>query len=138
MKKLVFTFSVFLLSALAIHAQKLVITEVDAAENSYFDKAAMQTLGKKMDLSLSGNTLSVKIGSEPEVVLTQLSDQYFETVRKTKDGVERFSIKLKTVNSVITTAEFTGTVIPNGDEQKKVWWTVTARSSDVVSLVYNL
>jgi hypothetical protein len=138
MKKIIFTLSIFLLSAVALHAQKLVITEVDAAENSYFDKAATQTLGKKMDLSLSGNTLSVKIGNEPEVVLTQLSDQYYQTERKTKDGVEKFSIKLKTINSVITTAEFTGTIIPNGEEQKKVWWTVTARSSDVVSLVYNL
>jgi hypothetical protein len=138
MKKLIITLSVFLLGALTVHAQKLIITEVDAAKNSYFDQAAMQTLGKKMDLNLSGSTLSVKIGNEPELVLTQTSDQYFETEKKTKDGVEKFSVKLKTVNSVITTAEFTGTIVPAGDEQKKEWWTVTARSSDVVSIVYNL
>jgi hypothetical protein len=138
MKKLIFTFLFFTLSTFVVCAQKLIITEVDAVENSYFDKAATQTLGKKMDLILSGNTLSVKIGNDPEVVLTQLSDQYFQTEIKTKEGIERFSVKLKTVNSIITTAEFTGAIIPNGDEQKKVWWTVTARSSDVVSLVYNL
>jgi len=138
MKKLIFTSFIFLLSTLAMQAQKLVITEVDAAKDSYFDKAATQTLGKKMDLTLLGKTLSVKIGNEPEIVLTQLSDQYFETERKTKNGVERFSVKLKTINSVVTTAEFTGTVIAAGDEGNKVWWTVTARSSDVVSLVYNL
>ena len=98
----------------------------------------MQTLGKKMDLTVLGKTMSVKIGNEPEIVLTQLSDQYFETEKKVKNGVERFSIKLSTTNSIVTTAEFTGTIIPDGDEQNKVWWTVTARSSDVVPVVYNL
>jgi len=41
MKKLIFTSFIFLLSTLAMQAQKLVITEVDAAKDSYFDKAAI-------------------------------------------------------------------------------------------------
>jgi len=89
-------------------------------------------------LTRSGNTLSVKIENEPEVILTQRADQYFETERKTKDGTEKFSLKLKTVNSIISTAEFTGTIIPTNEEQKKSWWMVTARSSDEVAVVYNL
>lgn len=138
MKKIIFTSLVVLLSTLVLRAQKLIITEVDAAENSYFDHAAKQTLGKKMNLTLSGTTLSVKIENQPEIVLTQRADQYFETERKTKDGIEKFSLKLKTVNSVIATAEFTGTITPTNEEQKKVWWTVTARSSDEVPIVYSL
>ena len=116
------------------NAQKLVITEVDAAQNSFFNEASVQTLGKKMNLNLSGNTLAVKIESEPELILTQLSDKYFETEKKTKDGVIKFSVKLITSNSIITTAELTGTIIPNDNSQKKVWWTVTARQSDIVSV----
>jgi hypothetical protein len=138
MKKIIFTSLVVLLSTFVIHAQKLIITEVDAAENSYFDQAAKQTLGKKMNLTLSGTSLSVKIENQPEVILTQRSDQYFETERKTKDGVEKFSLKLKTINSIVAVAEFTGTITPANEAQKKEWWTVTARSSDEVPIVYNL
>ena len=134
MKKVVIPLVVFLLSSFLSNAQKLVITEVDAAQNSFFNEASIQTLGKKMNLNLSGNTLAVKIESEPELILTQLSDKYFETEKKTKDGVIKFSVKLITSNSIITTAELTGTIIPNDNSQKKVWWTVTARQSDIVSV----
>lgn len=133
LKKVIIPFAVLLLSAFVSTAQKLIITEVDAAKNSYFNEASVQTLGKKMDLKISGNTLAVKIESEPELILTQLSDKYFETQKKTKDGIVKFSVKLITNNSVITTAELTGTIIPNDEAQKKVWWTVTARQSDIVS-----
>jgi hypothetical protein len=134
LKKVIIPLVVFLLSSFLSNAQKLVVTEVDAAQNSFFNEASIQTLGKKMDLNFSGNTLAVKIGSEPELILTQLSDKYFETEKKTKDGVIKFSVKLITSNSIITTAELTGTIIPNDDSQKKVWWTVTARQSDIVSV----
>jgi hypothetical protein len=133
LKKIFVPFIVLLLNTLVCNAQKLIITEVDAAKNSYFDKASMQTLGKVVNLNMSGNTLAVKIGSEPELVLNKLSDKYFETESKTKDGIVKFSIKLITSNSVITTAELTGTIIPADQSQKKVWWTVTARQSDIVS-----
>lgn len=133
LKKVAVPLFVLLISSFVSTAQKLIITEVDAAKNSYFNEASVQTLGKKMDLNISGNTLAVKIESEPELVLTQLSDQYFETQKKTKDGVIKFSLKLVTTNSVITTAELTGTIIPNNEAQKKIWWTVTARQTDEVS-----
>lgn len=135
MKKLTSIIIVLILSTSAIYAQKLIITEVDAAENNFFNETSIQTLGKKMELNLSGNTLSVKIAGESELTLKKSSEQIFETERKTKDGIEKFSIKLKTTNSVITSAEFTGTIIPNGDQEKKVWWTVTARNSDVLVLM---
>ncbi|HEY8780363.1 MAG TPA: hypothetical protein VIM16_02010 [Mucilaginibacter sp.] len=135
MKKRVAIFIALMLSTCAIYAQKLIITEVDAAENNFFNEASIQALGKNMELNLSGNSLSVKIESEPELILTKLSERIFETERKTKNGIEKFSIKLKTTNSVITSAEFTGTIIPNGDEGKKVWWTVTAKKSDVLKLM---
>jgi len=134
LKKVIVPLIVLLLSTFISNAQKLIITEVDAAKNSFFDEASIQTLGKKMNLNFSGHTLAVKIESEPELILTQLSDKYFETEKKTKDGTIKFSIKLITSNSIITTAELTGTIIPNDDQQKKVWWTVTARQSDIVSV----
>jgi len=120
------------MSTFAASAQKLIITEVDAAENNYFSKASINILGKKMDLNISGETLSIKIGNEPKLILTQYSKQHYETERKTKNGIEKFSVQLKTTNSVITCAEFTATIIPDDQKQKKVWWTVTARNSDTV------
>src|SRR5260221_7147951 len=130
MKKVIPTFIVLMLITFAVSAQKLIITEVDAAENNYFSKSSINILGKKMDLSLSGNTLSVKIGNEPKLILTQHSNQYYETERKTKNGIEKFTLQLKTTNSIITSAELTATIIPDDEQQKKVWWTVTARNSD--------
>lgn len=124
-----------MLITFAVSAQKLIITEVDAAENNYFSKSSINILGKKMDLNLSGNTLSVKIGNEPKLILTQYSNQYYETERKTKNGIEKFTLQLKTTNSVITSAELTATIIPNDEQQKKVWWTVTARNTDIVLLM---
>lgn len=124
-----------MLTTFAVSAQKLIITEVDAAENNYFNKSSVNILGKKMDLNLSGNTLSVKIGNEPKLILTQYSNQYYETERKTKKGIEKFTLQLKTTNSVITSAELTATIIPNDEQQKKVWWTVTARNTDTVILM---
>jgi hypothetical protein len=135
MKKVTVAFIVLMLSTITIYAQKLIITEVDAAKNSVNNTASLQALGKRMDLNLSGNTLSVKIGNDPELILTQSSEGYFETERKTKNGVVKFSLKLKTTNSQITTVELTGTIIPEGEAQKKVWWTVTARNSDTVTLM---
>jgi hypothetical protein len=135
MKKVKYTFLVLMLTTFAVSAQKLIITEVDAAENNYFNKSSVNILGKKMDLNLSGNTLSVKIGNEPKLILTQYSNQYYETERKTKKGIEKFTLQLKTTNSVITSAELTATIIPNDEQQKKVWWTVTARNTDTVILM---
>ncbi len=135
MKKVIPTFLVLMLITFAVSAQKLIITEVDAAENNYFSKSSINILGKKMDLSLSGNTLSVKIGNEPKLILTQHSNQYYETERKTKNGIEKFTLQLKTTNSVITSAELTATIIPDDEQQKKVWWTVTARNSDTILLM---
>jgi hypothetical protein len=135
MKKILVAFIVLMLSTYAVSAQKLIITEVDAAENNFFNEASVQTLGKKMELNLFGNILSVKIGNEPEIILTKFSERIFETERKTKNGMEKFSIKLKTTNSVITSAEFTGTIFPKDEDGKKVWWTVTARNSDIVKLM---
>ena len=124
-----------MLITFAVSAQKLIITEVDAAENNYFSKSSINILGKKMDLNLSGNTLSVKIGNEPKLILTQHSNQYYETERKTKTGIEKFTLQLKTTNSVITSAELTATIIPDDEQKKKVWWTVTARNTDTVILM---
>jgi hypothetical protein len=135
MKKVIPTFLVLMLITFAVSAQKLIITEVDAAENNYFSKSSINILGKKMDLNLSGNTLSVKIGNEPKLILTQHSNQYYETERKTKNGIEKFTLQLKTTNSVITSAELTATIIPDDEQQKKVWWTVTARNSDTILLM---
>lgn len=135
MKKVTSALLVLMLITFAVSAQKLIITEVDAAENNYFSKSSINILGKKMDLNLSGNTLSVKIGNEPKLILTQHSNQYYETERKTKNGVEKFTLQLKTTNSVITSAELTATIIPDDEQQKKVWWTVTARNTDTVILM---
>ena len=132
MKKLIYTFLVLIMSTIVVSAQKLIVTEVDAAENNYFSTASVNVLGKEMDLSISGEKLSVKIGNEPKLVLTKYSGQCFVTERKTKNGIEKFSIQLKTTNSVVTSAEFTATVIPDDEKQKKVWWTITARTSDAV------
>src|SRR5258707_15800918 len=100
MKKVIPTFLVLMLITFAVSAQKLIITEVDAAENNYFSKASINILGKKMDLNISGETLSIKIGNEHKLVLTKYSKQYYETERKTKNGVEKFSVQLKTTNSI--------------------------------------
>jgi hypothetical protein len=135
MKKVIYLFLVLMLITFAVSAQKLIITEVDAAENNYFSKSSINILGKKMDLTLSGNTLSVKIANEPKLILTQHSNQYYETERKTKNGIEKFTLQLKTTNSVITSAELTATIIPDDEQQKKVWWTVTARNTDTVILM---
>jgi hypothetical protein len=135
MKKVIYTFLVLLLCTFAASAQKLIITEVDAAENDYFSKASANVLGKKMDLNISGETLSVQIGNEPKLILTQYSKEYYETEIKTKNGIEKFSLQLKTTNSVIISAEFTATIIPNDEQHKKIWWTVTARNTDTIQLM---
>ncbi|HEY2582687.1 MAG TPA: hypothetical protein VGI43_12815 [Mucilaginibacter sp.] len=132
MKKFIQTFLVLLISTLAASAQKLIITEVDAAETNYFNKTSVKILGEKMDLNISGDTLSVEIANEPKLVLTKYSERHFETERKTKNGIEKFSLQLTTINSVISSAELTAAIVPKNDQQEKVWWTVTARNSDQV------
>ncbi|HEY4326586.1 MAG TPA: hypothetical protein VGN20_21555 [Mucilaginibacter sp.] len=135
MKKVIQTFLILLISTFAASAQKLVITEVDVAQNDYFNKTSVKILGEKMELNISGETLSVKIANEPKLILKKYSKQHFEVERKTGNGIEKFSLQLKTVNSVITSAELTATIIPNDEQKEKVWWTVTARSSDTVSIM---
>ena len=133
-KKASLVFIVLVLCAYAVRAQELIITEVDAVENVFFNEASMLILGKKMVLNLAGNTLSVKIENEPELILTKVSGGLYESERKTKDATEKFSMKVKTTGSEITFAEFTGSIIPKGVEEKKVWWTVSARKSDTVTI----
>jgi hypothetical protein len=83
-----------------------------------------------MDLNISGETLSVKIADQSKLILKQNAKQHFETERKTENGIEKISVQLKTVNSVITSAQLTVTIVPNDERREMVWWAVTARNSD--------
>ena len=108
MKKVIIPLVVFLLSSFLSNAQKLVVTEVDAAQNSFFNEASIQTLGKKMDLNFSGNTLAVKIGSEPNFPIVKMDWNIFSrsSFGRLANGTRDFStifhkdsFTLKTFNS---------------------------------------
>jgi hypothetical protein len=128
-QKVIITCTLVLLNTFSIYAQQLTITEVDAAATKYYNDAAKQTLGKKLDLTIDGSTINVKINNET-LVLKQSSAQCFTAEREIDNAVETFSIKINTTSACITSAEFTGAVIQKDGQQKKEWWTITARKLD--------
>jgi hypothetical protein len=88
----------------------------------------MQALGKAMILIVYDNDISVKVGSDPAMILKQNLENEYERIEKDDDHEsEVYILLVNRTLSIITSAELTVNVKEKGGQYRKMWVKITGK-----------